>query len=244
MCSGHKNPGQSICHLCGKALGDDRSREHVPPKQFFPKELRGDLQLLTVPTHPCCNRSYAKDEEYVFQSLSATAVRSPVGWALRRDRRRRFRSMGKPGLVLFEKVLAEFEQQPGGLYLPPGLVAKTFDRPRVHRVMWKIVRGLFFHHVGRFLPENTPHNCRLYGRRRDVPPHIQEMLDLALVIHGVEKSVFAYRFAKVQGEDMKAWWWEMLLWESVMVVVPFHDPTCNCGTCVKAGRKAEQAEGG
>ncbi len=244
MCSGHKSPGQSICHLCGKALEDDRSREHVPPQQFFPKDLRDGVNLLTIPTHRECNASYAKDEEYVFQSLSATAVQSPVGWALRRDRRHRVRSMGRPGLVLHEKVLAEFDQRPGGLHLPQYLVAKTFDGPRVHRVMWKIVRGLFFHHDGRFLPENTPHNWDAFGRPEDVPRGIQEMLNLDLDIHGVEKSVFAYRFVNVQGEDMKAWWWDMLLWGSVMVVVPFHDPTCDCGICVKVGRKAEEGEGG
>ena len=41
----------TTCHLCGELLEGGVSREHVPPKQFFPKSLRQRDDLLTVPTH-------------------------------------------------------------------------------------------------------------------------------------------------------------------------------------------------
>ena len=45
------------------------------------------------------------------------------------------------------KVLREFEQQPGGLYLPRGLVSKRVHGNRIKRVAWKIVATLECHNL-------------------------------------------------------------------------------------------------
>ena len=42
---------ENICHLCGKSIAkEDFSREHLPTKQFFPKEIRiqENLNLLRI----------------------------------------------------------------------------------------------------------------------------------------------------------------------------------------------------
>jgi len=41
---------------------------------------------------------------------------------------------------------------PNGLFLPFGKVIKRFDSERIERLIWKITRGLNFHHHPRFGP--------------------------------------------------------------------------------------------
>lgn len=48
-----------ICYLCGLDLSRDIDRDHVPPKQFYAKELgkKHGPNLLTLPVHNACNKS-------------------------------------------------------------------------------------------------------------------------------------------------------------------------------------------
>ncbi len=132
-----------ICYLCGEVVQGEASYDHVPPKQFFPKDLRNRENLLTLPTHACCNASYGKDEEYVRHALGAVALRGPIGEELGQDMARAYHRPDGRGMSLYCKIHGEFELRPGGIYLPQGVISKTFDGERLHRVMWKIVRGLF-----------------------------------------------------------------------------------------------------
>jgi hypothetical protein len=146
-----------VCYLCGQYLESDHSMDHVPPQQFYAESLRQHLnlsQLVTIPAHSTCNRSFERDEEYFTWSLSPLAVGSTPGNALAQDRADKLR--GRPRLVrLYAMVRREFERFPGGLHLPGGRVVKRFDGPRVNRVAWKLVRGLYFHETRRVLPEDT-----------------------------------------------------------------------------------------
>ena len=66
---------------------------------------------------------------------------------------------------LLRKVLNEFERQPSGLILPPNIVLKRFEGDRIARVIWKIVRGLYFYHFGVFVAEDAPRQLRDYSAR-------------------------------------------------------------------------------
>src|SRR5947209_15694337 len=83
-----------ICYLCGNALTDDATRDHVPPKQFFPKVFRqanttNDLEWL--PTHHDCNHSYHQDEDYFVTTFGLPAAATTIsGHALGHDIRARF----------------------------------------------------------------------------------------------------------------------------------------------------------
>ncbi len=59
------------------------------------------------------------------------------------------------GLRIGKMISKKFDSRHSGLYLPRGKVIKRFDAERVWRVVWKIVRGLFFKDHQRLLPENT-----------------------------------------------------------------------------------------
>jgi hypothetical protein len=72
-------------------------------------------------------------------------------------------------------VLEEFDVRPSGIVLPNGKIVKRL-KPRVHRVAWKIARGLFFIETGRILPERTPRSIALVDYLNPPGPLAQEVL--------------------------------------------------------------------
>ncbi len=232
----------AICHLCGEALEGKITREHVPPRQFFPKSLRGGARLLTVPTHRECNESYSKDEQYVVHSLGPLAFGKPVGEELRKDLRRSYWREDGSGARLYFKVHREFQSRRGSLFLPPDLVAKNYDGRRVRRVMWKIVRGLFYHHRRRYLSAHTTHASALYGRPEDARARFEWALDLPLKIRGDHPDCFAYRFHHHHEEEVSFHYWDMRFWHSVLCILSFHDPACGCEKCEGARSAAGDNE--
>jgi hypothetical protein len=138
----------STCYLCHEAITRAPSRDHVPPKQFFPKVFRmanTTDQLEWLPTHRDCNKSYQRDEDYFVTTFGLpAAAHTPTGHALGHDIRDRYRGGAQQGLVT--KVLHEFV---------PDSNQKEFDSGRTNRVAWKIVRGLHCLRTGELLPERA-----------------------------------------------------------------------------------------
>jgi hypothetical protein len=167
-----QRPDGSVCYLCGLPLGKEVSQDHVPPRQFFTKSLRRirSPNLLTLPTHGACNRSFQADEDYFFfVALAGLNEDAQIHDWLMQDIHKKIRRENALGLR--NTVLGEFSQTISGIHLPSGLVAKHFDRKRVHRVVWKIVRGLYYHHFARMVPENARH-CVEIRQIQDKPPDI------------------------------------------------------------------------
>jgi hypothetical protein len=136
----------TTCYLCNETISGGSSRDHVPPKQFFPKVFRkanATDHLEWLPTHLRCNKSYQRDEDYFVTTfgLPAAAI-TGSGHALGHDIRARYRGGEQKGLV--NKVLEEFVS---------GSNQKGFDSGRTNRVAWKIVRGLHCLRTGEVLPE-------------------------------------------------------------------------------------------
>jgi hypothetical protein len=88
--------------------------------------------LLTIPVHDRCNKSYQVDEDYFVTALMPHARGSYAGDAIYKGALDRYRGGGKVGLV--RKVLAEFDHHPSGLVLPGNQVYAT-------------VRSLFISHL-------------------------------------------------------------------------------------------------
>ena len=221
-----------ICYLCGKLIEDDSSDDHVPPKQFFAEQLRQkhNPNLLTLPAHRTCNESYKNDEDYFVFSLMPFARGSYAGDPLRErilDGCTRHPEQAK----LLNKVLNEFERQPSGLILPPKMVLKRFEGERISRVVWKIVRGLYFFHFGVFVPENAPTNCEIVLPDQKPPDHFFFLLDGPS--HGKYSGVFDYTF-KCYPETHNLNYWAMLLWDRITVIFRFQFPACNCEKCANS----------
>lgn len=141
------------CVFCG-AIGyvtDD----HVPPKNIFAKPRPSDL--ITVPGCDDCNNGWSLDDEYFRTALclsdhtaderNATVGRNAAMRSLQREEARGFAKMFLSRTFPAEVYSAE------GIYLGKRL-AFTVDFERIHKVVAKIIRGLFYEESGRTLPQD------------------------------------------------------------------------------------------
>lgn len=152
-------------------------------------------------------------------SLLPIVTTTGSGRVLMRERAAQYQA-GKTR-PLMRQVLNEFDEQPSGLWLPPDKVLKRFDSARIGRVLWKIVRGLYYVHHASVLPESTPR--RFLSVRAD-----EEMPAFAVVLEGSENrgevpSVFDYRFTQIiDVEGMHLW--ALRLWQYFTIFVAHHAP--------------------
>jgi hypothetical protein len=219
----------SVCYLCGKPLAPPINSDHVPPRQLYAKEVRKAhaLNLLTISVHEECNLSYQHDEDYFVNTLAPFAVGSYAGTALLQEVFSKYKLGEKRPLV--HKVLKEFQHTPGGINLPPGLVAKRIEGERVHRVAWKIVRGLYFHEFGEVLPEHTPNHLEITPPDRPPPEHFLQALH-DLPSRGSYPGVFDYKY--VQVAQLNGFnYWGMLFWDRLILMMAFHSLKCPCEHC-------------
>jgi len=219
-----------VCYLCGKLIENNISYDHVPPRQIYSQEIRRlhNPNLLTLPTHASCNHDYQLDEEYFIHSLAPLAIDSYSGKSMQRELLAQYKD-GR-NVKLSKKILSEFEERPSGLYLPIGKVAKRIDPDRFWRVVWKIVRGLFFHEYNRVLSENTPKSFKIVSPGDKPPEEFFFIPDEP--IRGQYPGVFDYRY-KTFTEVNKCHLWAMIFWDRLIMITIFHDPDCMCEICVE-----------
>jgi hypothetical protein len=217
-----------VCYLCGQELDAPIDWDHVPPKQLYAPEIRKlhSPQLLTIPVHARCNKSFQRDEDYFVHTIMPFARGSYAGNALYQKTVDTFREGRHPGLV--RKVLTEFDPRPSGLILPGNKVAKHFDGARLSRVAWKIVRGLYFHHHGTTLRAEAARWVSFTPPDQVPPEHFLYFVGLPdNPSRGQYPGVFDYKFQ----EAPEGHYWALLLWDRIIMTVAFHDPACSCGKC-------------
>lgn len=213
-----------ICYLCGKELSGIKNtdRDHIPAKQFYTKKFKKDNQninLITLPVHIACNQSYQMDEEYFTISIGSIIPKSRTGQELYKELGQKI-SKRKENKILAYKVLREF----GKIKLIDGKTIKYFDGKRIYRIIWKIIRGLYFKHTHLFLPENT-------HKRHDLITPIHKPSDdfIKSLILDVEKEswkvkytgYFDYKFKYVDIERERVWFWNLYFWEYIVFFTSF-----------------------
>ncbi len=219
-----------ICYLCGKQIIENKNDDHIPPKQFFATEIRKihNPNLTTLPAHRDCNFSFQLDEGYFVYSLAPMILESYSGRHVYNDMRRRF-DEGK-NVALVHKMLNEFDLNPSGLILPGNKIIKRFDRQRISRVIWKIVRGLYYIENKLILPEGTKHRS-FYTFPDDRPPDIFFLLAESNA-KGNYPGVFDYMYIKHIHDDITWNIWGLLFWDRIITTILFHDVECECPYCV------------
>lgn len=218
-----KEPGTpAVCYLCDQLLVEPTNDDHLPPKSFFAPSIRKAenlSQLLTIPVHKDCNTSFRLDEEYFAYSLIPFALGSYAGNELYKHLREKFRRMKNRPLI--GRILGEFEARPSGLVLPGGNVVKRFDPKRIERVIWKIVRGLYFHHHGKTLPQKLKLTWTFTGPEDGPPPeHFQNFI-FNHPLHGKYPGVMAYRFDDYPEITPNGHYWALLFWDRIIITVSF-----------------------
>lgn len=221
---------EGVCYLCGESLTGEIDLDHVPPRQLYAKNIRKmhNPNLFTLPTHKGCNKAYQNDEDYFVHSIAPLAMESYSGGQIWKDILRR--KQRPQGNLLHEKVYKEFDPTPSGLVLPDGKVIKRFDGKRVWRVVWKITKGLFFKEKNQFLPDDLPHNYKIYSAGERPDPEFENLRNTPS--RGQYPGVFDYKYVDVPNlNDFHVW--AFLFWDKLIFQVAFHDPKCPCEKCQK-----------
>jgi hypothetical protein len=205
-----KKKRTGICVYCGRRRR--LTRDHIPPKNLFPKPLPVDL--ITVPSCTECNNEAAKDDEY-FRMV--VVMREDAGRHLEAQRAwgTVFRSLQRPEAVglktsLLRSLRPVSLRSPSGLYLgyKPGY---TVDLDRLNRVATRIVKGLFFHERGYRLPD-THRAFGLVDPR--LIPDEQGVKSTATVLAALQtqqartvgNGVFSYKFLFTEDESDSSVW--------------------------------------
>lgn len=140
------------CAYCGEPA---TTVDHVPPKRLFSPPLPSNL--ITVPACRKCNNGASNDDEIFrneiailcgsFRESDTAAERLQVSIRTIRRNKKTLRKF-----VQGARLVDRYSQ--GGIYLGPGY-AVAIDRAVQRRVNERIVRGLYYHHLGRRLGEAT-----------------------------------------------------------------------------------------
>jgi hypothetical protein len=211
-----------ICYLCGKKLDKEEaiSRDHVPPRQFYPSAIRKNtnLNLFTLPTHTACNKSYQKDEDYFVNSLGPLAKSSYAGNELWEDISHQMSRSESKKLIL--KILKEFERRPSGIILPHGKVGKRYNVKRTGRIIWKITRGLFYKEKEKILPEDTIHYIGRILGKYEKPTEELILVASTAPSKGQYFKVFDYKYINQDNLYL----WAMRFWDSLTVSIMFKYP--------------------
>jgi len=220
------------CYLCGKLLSEPVNRDHVPPQRFFAREIRKKFnlaELITLPTHEACNTRWRMDEEYFVHTFLPFARGSISGDALYRDGVRRIQR--GTNVPLANAVLKEFQQHVNGVILPANRIAKKFDAQRVHDVIYKIIRGLHYHHEGEILPAVASCHFTVTPANEEPPDFFVTLAEEGLLqSEGRYRGVFAYARRKFS-EANNLHFWAMMFWDRLLITAAFHDPACGCKDC-------------
>lgn len=219
----------AICSLCGQPIttnppnpDDSRDRDHVPPKQFYPKEIRNaqNVNLWWAPTHKGCNQEYRKDEEYFYHAVYPLVQNGnrAMGQFVHRDLMRRTSKPQTPAMA--RRLLKEFKTvTEAGIILPPGIVQFNLDMYRIQRVAMKIAQGLFYLDEKRHIPRVNCKDIRLCELEAEVPEFYQLSWPRAQA-KSVLPAVFSYR--RLEFDNLHLF--SMLFWESFMFCAAFESP--------------------
>lgn len=137
----HRSPAPG-CAYCGRTA---QTRDHVVPKQLWPSGSRPRL-ILTVPACAKCNQGFKKDEDYfnaVLQSRVPDGSHPAATAVFEGPMQRNFEE--RPHLLdlFFPDASEEVRKRADGAI--EEFVRFRVYRPRIERVLSKMVRGFYYH---------------------------------------------------------------------------------------------------
>jgi hypothetical protein len=130
------------CVYCGE-LGD-LTRDHVPPRCLFSKPRPSNL--VTVPCRPKCNGELSKHDEY-FRIAITTGIDRERFPKENADSVQAINNLARPASQRFARALLQSYEPNSGCI--------SFDGYRIEVMVWRITRGLFYHHTGVCVPSTT-----------------------------------------------------------------------------------------
>jgi hypothetical protein len=132
------------CVICGER--EATTREHIPPQALF---IEKPLEYLVVPCCEVCNNSTKLDDDYLRQTMSATALVGQGRNVWKNKVVPKFRNFPKTQAGLREKTsIRKIEVEEFGKLTFPVLM---IDSERFNRSIHKMVYGLYWFHTSQIL---------------------------------------------------------------------------------------------
>jgi hypothetical protein len=228
------NTSEYICYLCGKTIQSNLedapmgfSRDHVPPKQFYPKQIRvnQNLNLDWAPSHKSCNEKYKSDEEYFYHCMYPAVERPNPNMAkiIHEDLLRR--SEKPQTQIIARKLLGNIRSvTKGGIHLPEGTIQIALDGERIKRIAAKIARGILFISTERYFEEQSIVHMDFYTDPSEIIEPYKQTLRLNR-FDGVCQDVFAHSHINFEGKGYR--FLLMLFWKAFMFCVIVEDKETN-----------------
>lgn len=213
-----------ICYLCDLPMGGDRTRDHVPPLNFFPEDLRkrkNFSRLDVVWAHRACNAAFMLDEQYFFHTLAPLARRTEAGPSI-------WKRIDKPILTpreldLRARIAREFSVD------DLGRVHKTYDQSRVERIVHKMLRGLWFLRFKTAMPEAWRCDISIFDPTNPPPADLMKGIE-SEPSWGFYPEVFFFKFLRSTDQPIQAW--TLFLWDWFVIIAVVHEQGCACFKCV------------
>ncbi len=196
----------SVCIYCRTAIAD--TRDHVPPELLFPPPKPSTL--ITVPSCRSCNSGFQKDDEAFAMMLTALIGTNPVGRSIWQRTiaegllRRSPRFRDAIGRTLHYQPYTFPDGHRG--YAPALLI----ERPRILRVLRRIVRGLSWHEYHNCDFPETSVRVLTEAEIQALPMAEARRLSARYgpgVARVIAEGVFEYHHATAAGRVEDSAWW-------------------------------------
>lgn len=136
-------------------------------------------------------------------------------------------------LKIFDQIKMN-AKPPEDSHIPPHSAAMEYDHKRFDRVIWKIIRGLFFIESSNILSENISHFSTYYhGRNLGLdPPEITELLNIVRNQNprGEYQKLFSYKYVNIP-ITTSIILWALLFWNRHLFIAFHHEHNCRCEKC-------------
>ncbi len=190
MAKGKEKSGE--CPFCGKwgVITDD----HIPPKSLFPNPRPSNL--ITVPACKECNIGSSRDDE-IFRTIMALDIRFPS--SATQITENAFRGLKRAKYSILIEAIKTAQpvelQSQGGLFIADAQ-EMSIDARSMFRVLTKIIRGLIYHHTGKYdrrygMESVDISNDQSFIEKSD--PDIMDKLFHKPNFYGDIGNVFSYR---------------------------------------------------
>ncbi len=205
-----------VCVYCGTA--NPETRDHVPPRNLFPKQNRSNL--ITVPSCRSCNETASKDDEFfrVMVAGRLDAHDHPQAQKVFESIIRSFQRPQARGFArqVLDNLIDVDMYSEGGAYIGQGVGYKVVrtDYDRLDLVTDRIIRGLYWDKFSVRLPNRCTIKCYENSRlEANVDP--KKLEDLALIFKplierqpdaAIGDGVFEYWVERAEDNDFGSAW--------------------------------------
>ncbi|OGH12024.1 MAG: hypothetical protein A2857_03740 [Candidatus Levybacteria bacterium RIFCSPHIGHO2_01_FULL_36_15] len=208
------------CYLCG--VNPANSADHVPPKNLFPKDYQ--VKGYKLPACSKCNNLLHLDEEYIRDRFSIAGQNDTAREVFQQGTRRSYlrpyemlKSVTKLDLINRDTVPVIIKS-PAGIHIGNTTGIKI-DAKRVNCVSVKIIKGLYYHHLGQRIPDD--YNFDAYF---DPPNWLPDLLNKPSPLIGRFDEVFSYKGIVTKQDQATGIWW-LSFYKSLGLIVVVENPT-------------------